>query len=83
MFTPRSEYIRMRQYSETLDRQAPGLEVNGLYSTWRTVISVLRPVLFNVIINGMEEVTEYTFISLADGTELGGLVNVLKSKAAC
>lgn len=43
---------------------------------------MLGPVVFDVIINGMEKVTEYTFIRLADGTKLGGLVNVLKGEAA-
>lgn len=70
LFPPRSECSRMGQCSAALDYHAPGGEVNGLYSTWKPVTSVLGPVLFNVIVNGMEEVTGYTFIKLADSTKL-------------
>lgn len=43
---------------------------------------MLGPVLFNGIINGVEEVTRYTFIKLADDTKLEGSVNMLKGRAA-
>jgi len=42
---------------------------------------VLGPVLFNVIIKGVEEVTGYTFIRLADSTRLGSSVNMRKGRA--
>lgn len=43
---------------------------------------MLGPVLFSVIINGMEELTGYTFTKPEDGTKLGGSVNMLKGRAA-
>lgn len=71
----------MGQYSAALDHCALGVEVNGLYSAWRPVTSVLGPVLFNGVINGVEEVTRYTFIKLAGDTKLEGSVNMLKGRA--
>lgn len=72
----------MGQRSAALDHHALEVKVDGMYSTRKPVTSVLGPVLFNVVIDGMEEVTGYTLIRLADSTKLGGPVNMLKGKAA-
>ena len=50
--------------------------VNRMYSICMPVTSealqesVLRPVLFNIFINAMDEVTEYMLLKFADNTKM-------------
>lgn len=63
-------------WKKWLDDQAHRVMVNRLYFICMPVTSealqesVLRPVLFNIFINAMEDVTEYMLLKFADNTKM-------------
>ena len=61
--------------------------IHALYSTWKLVTSevlqksILRPVLFNICVNSLEEETERTLIQFVDSIKLRHTVNTLQDGA--
>lgn len=70
-----------------LDDQAQRVTVNRLHSIWMPVTSeaqqgsILRPVLFNIFINAMEEMTKCTLFKFADNTKMRATVNTLEGRS--
>lgn len=71
-----------------LNSKAQRVVISGMNSSWRPVTSsipwgsILCPILFNIVINYLDDGTACTFSKFADDTELGGVTDAPNGHAA-
>ena len=69
-----------------LDDQSQRIVVNGSKSRWRLVtsdipqVSILWPVLFNIIINNIDSGIECVLSKFTNDTKMSGAVNIVEGR---